>query len=298
MQNSISLTSPKELSLQLENVIFRLLIHQPKNRPSSAGDDPKKVYITMHSHVSTELFVCKAGEISIGIRDGTITLKGGDAAIIPPGIEHFVCHKSSDSVSRTVSFICHKKKGQEGINVYKILSPFVIGRQILIYRSEPSIYESVERLINEAVKDKVLPVLHAIELLIRLSGIPCHKADPIGDVSPSESPASDIQRMMKLDQLINVFYMNDLTAEEVAGHLFISSRQLDRIVKKRYGKTLHGVINDKRLAAAEQMLLSTDMTVDSIGAAVGFNSKSGFYREFVKRHNATPAEFRKKNQTN
>lgn len=129
-----------------------------------------------------------------------------------------------------------------------------------------------------------------------MSRMPCQKAEPVDEKAPAEAPSNDIQRMMKLDQLINVFFMNDLSAEEVANHLFISSRQLDRIVKKRYGKTLHCVLIDKRLATAEQMLTSTDMTVDSIGNAVGFGSRSGFYREFVKRHGITPAEFRKKNQ--
>ncbi len=296
MQSSILLTPNKELSLQLENVIFRLLIHRSENKKSSVDDEQKKFYTTMHSHVSTEFFVCKEGEMTIKIQGGFITLKSGDAAIVPPGIQHFVCRKSSDAVNRTVSFLCHKKATREGNDLYKLLSPFVLGRQIMIYRGVPHLYDEVEGIIKESANDGILPVVHAIELLLRTSTITCQKAEPIDDTSPTEAPTGDLQRMMKLDQLINVFFMNDLTAEEVANHLFISSRQLDRIVKKRYGKTLHSVLIDKRLTTAEQMLVSTDMTVDSIGNAVGFGSRSGFYREFVKRNGITPAEFRKNNQ--
>ena len=296
MQNSILLTPQRELSLQLENVIFRLLIHRSKEKRSTVSDELKKYYTTMHSHVSTELFVCKEGEITIKIQGGFITLRSGDAAIVPPGIQHFVCRKSDDSANRTVSFLCHKKTSREANDVYKHLSPFVAGKQIMIYRNAPELYDGVLEIIREAEEDEILPVIHAIELLIKMSRMPCQKAEPVDEKAPAEAPSNDIQRMMKLDQLINVFFMNDLSAEEVANHLFISSRQLDRIVKKRYGKTLHCVLIDKRLATAEQMLTSTDMTVDSIGNAVGFGSRSGFYREFVKRHGITPAEFRKKNQ--
>ena len=298
MQDSILLTPYDELSLQLENVIFRLLIHKPRSKASGNDDDQKRFYTTMHSHVSTELFVCHGGEITIKTQRGFITLKSGDAAIIPPGIPHFVCRKSEDYVGRTVSFLCHKRSSREGTDIYKQLSTFVMGRQILIYKDAPELYCEVDKFIRESASNDALPVLQAIELLLKMSHIPCQKAEPISDVSPAEAPISDIQRMMTLDQLISVFFMNDLNAEDVASKLFISSRQLDRIVKKRYGKTLHGVITDKRLATAEQMIISTDMTVDSIGTAVGFNSRSGFYREFVKRYGVTPAEFRKQNQAN
>ena len=91
--------------------------------------------------------------------------------------------------------------------------------------------------------------------------------------------------------------MKKLTMKEIADELYISSRQLDRIVRKRYGKTLHKVIMETRVRTAEQMLLTTDMTVERIGRAVGFSSGAGFYREFSAAYGMTPAEYRRKQKT-
>ena len=51
---------------------------------------------------------------------------------------------------------------------------------------------------------------------------------------------------------------------------------------------------DKRIQTAEQLLVTTDMTVDKIAVTVGFSSSAGFYREFMKRYDTTPAEYRKR----
>ena len=296
MPEVLSLTTQKELCLQIENVIFRLLVHKPKNRAPGSDGSTQKFYTTMHTHVSTELFVCRSGEMTLRIPSGFITLKAGDAAVIPPGIQHFTYSKSEDICSCTISFICHKKSTRCEADVYKILSPFIIGRQIIVYRSSPELYDGVEKIVKEATNDKILPVLHTIELLIKAAGMPCQRIEPSEDGIPENPTGTDIQRMMKLDQIINVFFMRDLTVEEVARHLFISPRQLDRVVKKRYGKTLRRVIIEKRLRSAEQMLISTDMTAESIGAALGFGSKPSFYREFLKEYGITPSEYRKKHK--
>ena len=297
MSDSISLTRYEELCLQLENIIFRLLIH--KNKPSKIKkSEAERLYITMHSHVSTEFFVCERGELTLNVPSGTIVLKDGDAAIIPPGILHYRSSVAPDTVCHTISFICHKRNVSEGADLYKLLSPFVNGRQIIIYRNKPELYNGVARITDESSRGRILPVMHMIELLMHAVELPCQKQEPISDDSLIRSETGDIQRMMRLDQLINVFFMHDLTVDEVAKHLYISGRQLDRIVRKRYGKTLHSVIIDKRISTAEQMLLTTDMTVDKIGLAVGFGSKAGFYREFSKRYGVTPAEYRQSNSKN
>ncbi len=98
--------------------------------------------------------------------------------------------------------------------------------------------------------------------------------------------------MRELDNLIDSEYTKKWNTADVANRLFLSPRQLDRIALKRYGKTLHQVIVDKRIKTAESLLINTDMTIEKIAITVGFNSSVGFYREFVKRYDMTPAKYR------
>ena len=102
MPDPISLTQPEELCLQIENIIFRLLIH--KNRINDKSKDTESIlYTTMHTHVSSEFFVCERGEITVKIPTGNIVLHSGDAAIIPPGIRHYKSDVLRGTVGYTVS---------------------------------------------------------------------------------------------------------------------------------------------------------------------------------------------------
>ena len=295
MPDSISLMQPEELSLQIENIAFRLLIH--KNRLNDHSTEPQRMlYTTMHSHISSEFFVCVKGEITLKTPDRSIVLTSGDSAIIPPGIKHYKSDILQGSVGYTVSFLCHKRSVREGADLYKHIAPFVSGSKIVIFRSHPEICETVEDIIKGAAESKLISSMHMIELLLKLASIPAENLPSLESEAASELQGNDIQRMMKLDQLINVFFMRDFDVDEIASNLYISTRQLDRIVRKRYGKTLRAVIIDKRIDTASEMLISTDLTVTKVGEAVGFGSKCAFYREFVKKHGMTPAEYRKNNK--
>ena len=37
---------------------------------------------------------------------------------------------------------------------------------------------------------------------------------------------------------------------------------------------------------------TADLTIEKIAISVGFNSKVSFYREFTRKHQMTPAQFR------
>jgi transcriptional regulator GlxA family with amidase domain len=131
-----------------------------------------------------------------------------------------------------------------------------------------------------------------LELLLAILDYNSEKIEPDANSRLSDTKDEDISRMMKIDELVNGFFDQNITLEEASKYLYISTRQLDRIVRKRYGKSLRSVLVDKRIAAAGHMLENTDMSVDKIGRTVGFGSKMGFYREFSKAHGMTPAEYR------
>ena len=87
--------------------------------------------------------------------------------------------------------------------------------------------------------------------------------------------------------------MTDITVGDIAARLFISPRQLARIVKQRYGTTLHETIRKKRVTVAAKLLLDGNKTVEEIGHEVGFHSKSCFYRAFYAEFQETPLGYRK-----
>ena len=151
----------------------------------------------------------------------------------------------------------------------------------------------IQKIVEESFSgttEKFLTALHLLELFLKIASQRSNK-----DSAPSnvDSFSNDIERMMALDKMIATTYLQKYSASDYARELFISTRQLDRIVMKRYGKSLHQLIVDRRFALAEQLLTTTRLTIEEIASSTGFSSSASLYREFKKRLGITPSDFRK-----
>lgn len=294
MLNLPVLSFDKEYSVQLEDCVFSLLLDKP--RIQHTGKDALQPMI--HSHNFSEFFYCTKGEIFLKIDKETIVIKSGDAAVIPSGIPHYQFPVSEGIEGYTVSFLCHKRTLKNSAKLYHHILPYLVGSEIIIFRNRIYLKTLLESIISESAEGQtIFPAMHMLEILLQLASGPVRgEAGKPKDIVKNNSRDRDIQRMMNLDLLICTAYMNNITLNDIARELYISSRQLSRLVKEQYGKTLHRVIMEKRMIEAEQMLLHTDMTVEQIGLSVGFASRSGFYREIFNRHGVTPAEFRNNRQ--
>ncbi len=96
--------------------------------------------------------------------------------------------------------------------------------------------------------------------------------------------------------ILNVIYDNlnneDLTIEFLASETTISKIQLYRKIKQITGKTPTEFIRSIRLKHAGKLLKTTNKTVKEIMYSSGFSNKAYFYREFSKKYNKTPKEYR------
>lgn len=79
---------------------------------------------------------------------------------------------------------------------------------------------------------------------------------------------------------------------DVARHVARSPAHTAAVVKAETGHTVVAWITEVRLAAARQLLLHTDDTIDSVGLATGFQSVSHFHRTFKRAHGAAPGGWR------
>jgi len=96
--------------------------------------------------------------------------------------------------------------------------------------------------------------------------------------------------------ILNVIYNNlnneDLSIEFLASETTISKIQLYRKIKQVTGKTPTELIRSIRLKHAGKLLKTTNMNVKEIMYSSGFSNKAYFYREFSKKYNKTPTEYR------
>ncbi len=85
-----------------------------------------------------------------------------------------------------------------------------------------------------------------------------------------------------------------LNQVQVADELHMSSYSLSRIFKTQVGVSYADYVNAKRLEYAKELLLTTDLPVQEVAAAAGYENKNYFYRIFKATFGMSATEFRGK----
>lgn len=103
---------------------------------------------------------------------------------------------------------------------------------------------------------------------------------------------ADKEFMSKLDRFImcnierSEFSVNDICIEMAMGKTKLYTK-----VKELYGVSLGELIKNVRLERAEYLLLNTDMQINEIAYAVGYETNSHFSKIFKIKHGLTPSEY-------
>ena len=83
------------------------------------------------------------------------------------------------------------------------------------------------------------------------------------------------------------------TLGELADRLGYTQAYLSRRIRELFDKTFQTLLQTRRLAAAEEMLRTTALSVEDIIRAVGYENQSYFHRLFLKTYGCTPHRYRK-----
>ena len=86
----------------------------------------------------------------------------------------------------------------------------------------------------------------------------------------------------------------DLSVSDVAASVNLSPSHLSRVFKTRTGFSPHEYITLRRIDAAKELLLTTELSVRQIAFHVGYHSEANFITSFSGKTGITPATFRRK----
>lgn len=102
--------------------------------------------------------------------------------------------------------------------------------------------------------------------------------------------ANQLEELMKTDLL---FKDANLKLQDVASKMRILPHRLSQLLNDNLDQSFTHYINACRIELSKQMI-QTDhhLSLESIGYACGFNSKSTFYTAFKKQTGTTPAQFK------
>ncbi len=291
MQQDTEWVKSFDSSVVIEDMRLQVVLHRRHKLLQTSSVD-KKTQNAPHSHYFTELFFCTSGQIPILCKSKTLFLSAGDIAIVPANVEHVRLQLETEdaAVWKSISYLCIRRKISGAKQVYNQFAKTCHGDAILIFRSQPDICRELSNIVDHY--DTSVPetiVLRVAAVLSQISELHAY------DVSKSaaERKNIDIPRIVSIEHILATEFMNDINPKSVAQSLFISERQLERIMHQCFGMSFRKALLNKRLGAAAELLCNSSYSIHEIAALVGFGSISSFYRSFTKHIGVTPANYQK-----
>ena len=146
------------------------------------------------------------------------------------------------------------------------------------------------------------------ELVIKevIDSLPTETAEPLAPAAADgETEESDNERIKLLsEQLEKLFTVDKVYLEprlrlvDLAQKLGTNRTYLSNFFNKERQTTFYEFVNGYRISHSENLLTTTDYTLDVVAELSGFNSLSTFRRAFSVKNNCSPQEYRSVNTSN
>ena len=245
----------------------------------NSANDPA-VMKGLHSHFTYEIFFVTDGDLELVTDTETVNYERS-TVIVPPRISHYSHPKGQGSYC-----LLFELGGKDVNKLSRVKAMLDNGVTVLDLHDDPVFYvkRACEKLEAALLKDAE----HLIALIF--SEVFSLLSAEDGDKG-SESLGT--KHISAIEKYINSNIGKKITLTEVADNVYLSARQVSRVVKREYGCTLGELVREKKLAAAEMLVKNTDLSISEIALQVNLGAENYFYTLYKRRYGVTPLKRRK-----
>lgn len=244
----------------------------------------------LHYHSRFEYHVVLHGQCSMEDERGVISvLKEGDFIIFPPNFKHRILYESQDFSKILIEYDLTPKNTSKGAMYKSFLHSLINNAEV--YASSEGM-KRIEKIIISNIENKYADYSCMIKLLTEAYIIAIARVVyKNGENSGHEF--FDDKRVLAAVEYIheNCFY--GITVSDVASHVFISTKQLQRIFEKELHKTPSQFLLEYKMSRVRELLDETDMSVSEIADSLGFSNVDTMIKGFKKYAGITPGKYRK-----
>ena len=264
--------------VRIENCLFTVTIDYNFSASSPA---PTR----MHNHAAYELYFVRSGRLLYRIGTENVEIRPGQCCVIKPGIYH--------------------SKQAAGVHdSYRLKLTMDSATSAALSDALPW----TNGLCTQPVGESVFQLLHNIH--IEFTGMNWGKDQRLhayltllimelwgrtlaASANMPASPPAEDDYPMKIDEFFALHFKEDITCAHLAAALFVSERQVSRILKCNYGMSFKSKLSEIRINAAKELLLATDQSVTQIAQNLGYRNARYFTRMFRANTGRSPSAFRR-----
>ena len=236
----------------------------------------------MHNHSGFEVHILLSGSCKLDMEGGSCLLQAGQAIIILPGQYHLPMAVTPDQEKLTVSVNISEGPLYQAVlaavskqNIYTLPEELkTLSKSILLESRQAQNFR--QELIKIRMAEMVILLLRQLDLQDK----------------PKQIGEGKVRSVGVIDLYFESNHCKNPKAEELAAQLFMSRRQLHRLLMKTYGMGFREKLLSTRMNQAKWLLRHTDKTISTIVGEVGYAHDSAFLQAFRREFGMTPQTYR------
>ena len=241
-----------------------------------------------HCHASYELHVVLKGKCVIDVEDVSHELGVGTALLIEPGKYHRPDSLSEEMERFSLGFTVTDAELAER------LRETVSGSKSFLPSAEFS--WCVKKLIEESATKIPLKDTAAEALVTLLSVALLRTLGVVKYVEKNTQRREELERTDIIDRFFERNYTERSGCSTLAREMHMSTKQLNRVLKKHYGMGFQEKLIATRMEHASILLRTTSMRVQDVIEAIGYSSYEAFYKAFTAKFGTNPQKYRQANK--
>jgi len=259
-----------------------------------------------HCHLNHEVYFVDAGSCTTRCTGREYVCEADDLLLINAGAEHSVQQltKEASLYSFRCSFypICE----QEQTLYMKLLECI---REPLHLRGQTSLVTLLKQIRWELAQQQMLceEKLQGLLQVFYVEWMRCLldvASVPVADHPFSVTPGSGQGLKGFRENTPQEFYMDILdeffthlpientTLTELAGRLYLSVSQTQRLIKRYYGMSFQQKLIHAKIRKSMRLMATTDTSLERIAEQVGYDSYNAFFEAFTALTGKTPSQYR------
>ena len=258
----------------------------------AAVDDIDKKWAKMkHTHFHIEIVICNGDDVTVEYENDSDHLKSGDIILIPEGVSHQIKTTNCENYAFGVTFKRLPKK--YNIDIFSAVSRlYSIKKPIILHLGKEKCDELTKLTVYNSNYSPEYGAFEIFGFFLKLSS---NLYDTPMGATKNISESYDSILLNRIEQMVGNCCIQRISNEEMAARLNVSKRHLSKIVLRRYGMSLQQVFAQKRLEMSEELLKTTDFSIEQICEKIGWSSnKSTFFKAFKKKYGMPPGRYREK----
>ena len=245
-----------------------------------------------HIHAMPELFIALKGEAVISGDFGKRQITGRNACLIPPRLYHDVaCDTSYNRIA--LLFVFRKAcSGTDILDTYSAFCELLLGGEPFFAEYDPTFLENIYRCLNDVPVLRYEKMKHILSLIF-LEMIRRSNTAKVYDKALFIKKNGYYETVNAFDAEFEECLSQNKSFRELCDALFMSERQVLRIVTAEYGKNIVELRSEMRMRRAVFYLENTSLSVSQIAETLNYSTPESFSVVFKKYYRKTPGAMRR-----